>query len=123
MTQSHVTVLAELRLLPNCIEQGKRDLLKFANTVRRKESDCLAIELLQDLDDPTRVTLKEVWKDRGAYEGPHLKTSHMQAFIEKSSQYFDGAAHVSFCNGTRVGADRSDTEPRAGAWRRAPYGR
>jgi quinol monooxygenase YgiN len=115
MRRADVTVLVHLRLLPDFIEKGKRDLLDFARLVKRREPECSAIEIAQDLDDPTRITMIEKWSDREAYEGPHLQTEHMQAFVEKSGQYFDGPASISFCESTAIGRPDSKTTP--------PYGR
>lgn len=115
MRQTAVTVLIELRLLPDFIEQGKRDLMNFARAVRRFEPECSAIEIAQDLDDPTRITMIEKWSDRKTYEGPHLQTRHMKSFIEQSSRYFDGSAQISFCQATVIDGDD--------LWHTAPYGR
>lgn len=115
MRQTAVTVLVQLRLLPDSVEQGKRDLLNFARIVRRSEPECLAIEIAHDLDDPTRITMIEKWSTRKAYEGPHLQTPHMKAFVEQSARYFDGSAEIAFCRGTIVDGDD--------LWHTAPYGR
>ena len=98
-----VTVLIRTQLLPDSIEQGKQDLLDLAREVRKVEADCLAIELAQDIDDPTKVTMIEKWSSRDAYEGPHMQSSHMQEFIQQSSQYFAGPPDISFCHGTEIG--------------------
>ena len=103
MQESTVTVLVRTELLPDSIEQGKQDLQDLAREVRRTEPDCLAIELAQDLDNPTNVTMIEKWSSREAYEGPHMQSSHMQSFIEKSSQYFVGPPEISFCRATQFG--------------------
>jgi len=97
-----VTVLIRTQLLPDSIEQGKRDLLDLAREVRKVEPDCLAIELAQDLDDPTNITMIEKWSSRDAYEGPHMQSSHMQSFIKKSSKYFTGPPDISFFHGTQI---------------------
>ena len=97
-----VTVLIRTRLLPDSIEQGKQDLLHLAREVRRVEPDCLAIEMAQDMDDPTNVTMIEKWSSREAYEGPHMQTSQMKAFIERSSKYFSGPPDISFFHGTQI---------------------
>lgn len=115
MRRTDVTVLVSLRLLPDCIEQGKLDLLDFARTVKQREPQCSAIEIAQDLDDPTRLTMIEKWSDRAAYEGPHLQTHHMKSFIDRSSKYFDGPAQISFCDGTIIGDEDRRPAP--------PYGR
>ena len=103
MQASIVTVLIRTRLLPDFIEQGRRDLLDLAREVRKVEPDCLAIELAQDLDDPTKITMIEKWSSRDAYEGPHMQSSHMKFFIEQSSKYFAGPPDISFCQGTDIG--------------------
>ncbi|MDX1561480.1 MAG: putative quinol monooxygenase [Gammaproteobacteria bacterium] len=110
-----VTVLVHLRLRPDGVVQGKRDLLEFARRVKRLEPDCLAIEIVQDLDEPTKITMIEKWSDREAYEGPHLQTPHMRAFVERSGKYFDGPAQIAFCHATVIGREDQG--------RGAPYGR
>lgn len=122
MRRPDVTVVVHLRLLPDFIEKGKKNLLKFAETVRRQEPECALIEVAQDIDDPTRITMIERWSNREAYEGPHLQTEHMKAFVDESSQYFDGPASISFYEATVVGRPEpvpNDSKPESVA----PYGR
>lgn len=102
MQAGNVTVLIRTKLLPDSIEQGKRDLLDLAQEVRKVEPDCLAIELAQDMDDPTNITMIEKWSSRDAYEGEHMQSSHMKSFIEQSSKYFAGPPGISFCHGTQI---------------------
>jgi len=110
--QNDVTVLVHLRLLPDFIEQGKRDLLNFARVVRKKEPACFAIEVAQDVDDPTKIMMIEKWSDAEQYQGAHLQTQHMKSFIAQSSKYFEGAAKVSFYQGTVIGqGDLGQTPP------------
>lgn len=105
MDSQEVTVLVRMQLLPDAIEQGKSDLLDLAEEVRRAEPDCLAIEMAQDVDDPTRITMIEKWSSRQAYEGPHMQSPHMLAFIDSSARHFIGPPEISFCAGIVVGAD------------------
>jgi quinol monooxygenase YgiN len=102
MQATAITVLIRTRLLPDSIEQGKRDLLDLAREVREVEPDCLAIELAQDMDDPTNITMIEKWSSREAYEGPHMQSSHMKSFIDESSKYFAGPPDISFFHGTQI---------------------
>jgi quinol monooxygenase YgiN len=104
MQTKEVTVLLRMQLLPDCVEQGKSDLLNLARIVRAAEPDCLAIELAQDVDDPTKITMIEKWSSREAYEGPHMQSEHMQAFIEQSAGFFVGPPDITFCRGTAIGA-------------------
>ena len=99
-----ITILIRTQLLPDSVEQGKQDLLALAQEVRKVEPDCLAIELAQDVDDPTKITMIEKWTSREAYEGPHMQSAHMQSFIEKSSKYFAGPPDISFYEGVAVEA-------------------
>ena len=103
MEEQTVTVLIRTQFLADSIEAGKRDLHALANTVRKVEPDCLAIEMAQDLDDPTKITMIEKWTSREAYEGPQMQTAHMQSFIERSSQFFAGPPDITFCKGTHFG--------------------
>lgn len=102
MQSEDVTVLIRMQLLPEFVQKGKGDLLELAREVRKVEPDCSAIELAQDLDDPTKITMIEKWSNRKAYEGPHMQSPHMQAFIENSARYFVGPPNISYCNGTRI---------------------
>ena len=91
-----------MRLLPDYVEQGKSDLLDLARKVRAIEPACLAIEFAQDMDDPTKITMVEKWSSREAYEGPHMNSEHMQAFIDKSARYFVGPPDISFCRAVEI---------------------
>lgn len=102
MQSEVVTVLIQLRLLTDCIEQGKADLLDLAREVSKFEPDCLAIELAQDMDDSTKVTMIEKWSSREAYEGPHMSSKRMLEFIDKSARFFVGPPEISFCRGTTI---------------------
>jgi quinol monooxygenase YgiN len=102
MQEGIVTVLIRAQLIPDFVEQGKQDLLDLAREVRRVESDCLAIEMAQDEDDPTDITMIEKWSSRDAYEGPHMQSPHMKLFIEQSSKYFAGPPDISFCHGIQI---------------------
>lgn len=102
MQAGTVTVLIRAKLLPDSIEQGKRDLLDLAQQVRKVEPDCLAIELAHDMDDPTNITMIEKWSSRDAYEGTHMQSSHMKSFIAQSSKYFAGPPGISFCHCTQI---------------------
>jgi len=97
-----VTVLIRTQLLPDSVAQGKQDLLDLAREVRKVEPNCLSIELVQDLDNPTYITMVEKWSSRDAYEGSHMQSSHMKSFIEQSSKYFAGPPDISFCHGTQI---------------------
>lgn len=93
-----VTVLVRYRLLPDRIDQAMQDIMQLTSTVVAEESDCLGIEVLQDVDDPTLVTLVERWTSREIYEGPHMQTEHLQSFIARARDNFAGPPEISFWN-------------------------
>lgn len=105
MQLDRVTVLIRMQLLPQFIEQGKHDLMELAREVRNVEPDCSAIELAQDIDDPTKITMIEKWSSREAYEGAHMQSPHMKAFIENSARFFVGPPSITFHEGTEIGND------------------
>lgn len=84
------------RLLPDRIDQAKRDIIQLTRTVMAKEPDCLGIEVLQDVDNPTRITLVERWASREAYEGPHMQTEHLQSFIARAKDNLAGPPDISY---------------------------
>lgn len=115
MRPSDVTVLVHLQLLPEFVDQGKRELLEFSRIVKKDEPDCSAIEIAQDMDDPTRITMIEKWSSREAYLGPHLQTKHMRAFVDRAGGYFEGPPQISFCRPSIIGQQQSRLA--------SPYGR
>ena len=91
-----VTVLVEHRLLPDRIDEAKSEIMQLVRTVLGEEPDCLGIEVFQNVDDPTRITLVEKWTSREAYEGPHMETEHLQSFIARAKYNIAGPPDISF---------------------------
>ena len=104
MQSSEVIVLIQTQTLPESADEAKEALLDLAREVLRVERDCLGIELAQNTDDPAKITMIEKWSSREAYEGPHMQSQHMQAFIEASAKLFAGPPSMSFWRGTSVDA-------------------
>jgi quinol monooxygenase YgiN len=73
-----------------------QDIMQLTRTVAAEEPECLGIEVLQDVDDPTLVTLVERWTSREVYEGPHMQTEHLQSFIARARDNFAGPPDISF---------------------------
>ena len=100
MESEYTIVLVSHRLLADCADQAKRELEQLVATVVRDESDCVGIEMMQNVDDPTRLTLVEKWTSREAYEGPHMQTEHIQSFIGRASDFLAGPPDISFWRAT-----------------------
>ena len=65
-------------------------------TVKQLESDCLNITLHSNDDDPDQLMLYEIWSSREAYQGPHMQTPHLQAFIADSMAFLTGPPDISY---------------------------
>jgi quinol monooxygenase YgiN len=91
-----VFVVIHYQAQPGQGAAAHRELAALIATVVREEPDCLGIQLHQDVEDDTRFLLYERWTSREAYSGPHMKTPHIQAFIQKAPAWFAGPPAISF---------------------------
>ena len=96
MTSNDTTVLVSYNLQPDRIDQAIHEIAELVATVTREEADCLGIEMIHNLDDPTKLTLIERWTSRQAYEGPHMQTEHIQSFIGRANGFMAGPPDISF---------------------------
>ena len=91
-----VIVLIDYRAQPGKANFASVELAKLIAEVQSKESGCLGITLHQNRDEPERFLLVERWKDRATFEGPHMQTSHLQAFIANAMNFLAGPPEMSF---------------------------
>lgn len=96
--QDSVIVLIAYLAQPGKAEAARDALRKLIKTVIASEKDCLGIQLLQSADAPERFSLVERWTSRQAYEGPHMTTAHLQAFIATAPGFLAGPPDISFWN-------------------------
>lgn len=73
-----------------------REIADLVAIVLQEEPECGGITILQDLSDPARFTLVEAWPSRESYLGPHMQTSHLQAFIQRAGDFMAGPPEISF---------------------------
>lgn len=95
-TSTPVIVHIEYRALPEQAGRAVSALDELIATVVATEADCLGIRLLQDSQDPTKILLIEDWTSQDAYLGPHFQTPHLQAFIARAAEYFQGRPVIQF---------------------------
>lgn len=93
-----VIVLIEYRALPGQETVAQRELAALVAIVVENEPDCSGIEMLRDVDDGGRIVLYERWSSREAYTGPHMRTPHILAFIEKAPELMAGRPTITFLN-------------------------
>lgn len=96
MGSDGVVVIISYASLPDQAERAVAEIAALIATVQRVEPDCGGIELLQDLDDPTRIMLVEQWPSRESYLGPHFQQPHIQAFIARAGEFLAGPPEIRF---------------------------
>jgi quinol monooxygenase YgiN len=90
--QELITIVALCTLKPEHVtefQQIARDLIGAS----RAESGNVSYDLYADLDNPSRFTFIEVWKDRKAIE-IHNASPHFRSFAEAAGPLFAGSLDV-----------------------------
>jgi len=96
MSSEAVTVSIEYRALPGRTAEAIAALSELIATVVAREPDCAGIHLLQEVEEPHNILLNERWSSREAYLGPHFQTPHLQAFIARAGDLFEGPPSIRF---------------------------
>lgn len=94
MSPEPVTVVIHYRAQMGKEDAAKREIADLAAVVVAQEPECLGIAVCQDPSDPTRFLLYERWTDRAIYLGPHMRTRHLQQFIERAHEIFTGPPEI-----------------------------
>jgi quinol monooxygenase YgiN len=93
---SRTVVLVGYRALPERVERAKKAITALVATVQSTEPDCGGITMLQDANDPTRMTLIEYWPSQERFLGPHMQQPHIQSFIQGAGEFLAGPPDISF---------------------------
>jgi quinol monooxygenase YgiN len=96
MPAAPVIVVIRYQAQPGKGASARTALAALIALVLAMEPDCLGITLLQDPADDTRFLLYEEWTSQAAYTGPHMRTPHIQAFIQGAAATFAGPPDISF---------------------------
>lgn len=97
---SRIVVLVQYRALPDQIDTARQAIAALVAKVTSSEPDCGRIEILQDANDPARITLIERWPSQAIFLGPHLQQPHIQAFIATAGAFLAGPPDISFWHAT-----------------------
>lgn len=76
------TVLVEIRVRDGHLEEFLEGICANAAASLRDEPGCLRFDVHQVRDDPHRVVLHEVYRDREAFEVEHRRAPHYAAWRE-----------------------------------------
>jgi quinol monooxygenase YgiN len=91
-----VTVHIACSIQPDKISDARRDFTSIIATVVANEAACHGIRLQEDIDDPHRLLLIEEWESKDAFNGPHMETAHMQAFLQRAQSFLAAAPEFRF---------------------------
>lgn len=89
MAAQPTAVTVVYRAQPGQQERTRRELAALI-ALAAAERGCLGIRLHEDADDGTRFLLYERWADRDSYFGEHMRTPHLQAFIQRAGEFLAG---------------------------------
>jgi quinol monooxygenase YgiN len=107
-----IVVLVDYRARPGQEAAARERIARLVAEVRAREAQCGGIRILQQLDDPSRITLVEAWPDREHFLGPHLQQPHIQAFIAEAATLFEGPPAISFWSSSPAWDRRVSMRPR-----------
>ena len=96
MSDTPVRVVIIYTAQPEQVSNGLAALEEIVESVLGLESECLGITIHQDVDDPARILLFETWTSKAAFTGEHMKTPHIQAFMQNAASVFTGPPAISF---------------------------
>lgn len=103
-----VAVLIHYRARPGSEDAAGSALAGLIEKVVRLESACISIDLCRDAENPGSFMLYEIWTDKAAYTGEHMRTPHIQAFIARAGTMFVGPPDITFWNPVRRIAGTSE---------------
>ena len=61
-----------------------------------KEDHFVKINMYVDPDNNSNILLSEEWDDEAYYKNQHMKTEHLQKFINESATFLAGPPEISF---------------------------
>ena len=96
-----------LEVQPEHLEAFKTEAAMNA-LASKQEPGCLRFDLLQQVDQPTRFMLYEVYRDEAAFKEEHIQTEHYRRWVEKG---------VPLLVGERVRVGYQNLVPDDATWR------
>ena len=90
-----VVVLVKYKTQPSKSSEALVELKKLIEKVKQ-EQHFVTIKLHVDQVDDSNILLYEKWADESYYKNQHMKTEHLQQFINKSREFLAGPPEISF---------------------------
>ncbi|HEX4193396.1 MAG TPA: putative quinol monooxygenase [Stellaceae bacterium] len=82
-------LIAELQVKPEAVEKFIPLIMANANASVHAEKGCMQFDVTQQIDDPTKFSLYEIYADQTAFE-LHGKTPHYADFAAKTKDMIVG---------------------------------
>ena len=93
MSNSKVTVIAQVRTRGGMEERVREELMKLV-TPTRSEPGCIVYDLYQDADSNTHFMFYECWKSKKDLD-EHLQKPYIKAFMEAAGEMLEEPLNVS----------------------------
>lgn len=90
----NLIVLVKYKTQPSKSKEAIAGLTKLIEAVK-DEPNFVNIILYSDPNDDSNILLYEEWSDETYYNGDHVKTSHLQNFMQESRAFLAGPPEIS----------------------------
>ena len=87
-------ILLKFKAQPEKSDLAVSELKKLFEHVKN-EPNYVSITLHVDPNDPTNILLYEEWEDLAYYNGEHMNTDHLKAFMANSANFLAGPPDIS----------------------------
>ena len=89
----NLIVLVKYKTQPFKSVEAITGLIKLIEAVKN-EPNFVKITIHVDPNDDSNILLYEEWSDESYYNGDHMKTMHLQSFIEDSRAFLAGPPEI-----------------------------
>mgnify|MGYP000051508570 CR=1 FL=1 len=90
----NLIVLVKYKTQPSKSKEAIASLTKLLDEVK-KEPSYIKITVHVDPKDNSNILLYEKWSDENYYNGDHMKTVHLQSFMQDSRAFLAGPPEIS----------------------------
>ena len=90
----NLIVLVKYKTQPSKSKEAIAGLTKLIDEVKNEPS-YVKITIHIDTKDDSNILLYEEWSDENYYNGDHMKTMHLQSFMEDSRAFLAGPPEIS----------------------------
>ena len=91
---NNLIVLVKYKSQPSKSKEAVEGLTKLIETVKT-EPNFVNITIHVDPKDDSNILLYEEWSNESYYNGAHMKTEHLQKFMEDSRAFLAGPPEIS----------------------------